>query len=87
MQDISNKQELVIRNKSFVEIDGVNNIRSFDEESVLLESSAGKIAVEGEDLRIESLEKLTGRILICGRIRGVFYPDFKESKKMKGFFK
>ena len=87
MQDISNKQEMVIRNKSFVEIDGINNIRAFDEGSILLESSAGKIAIEGEDLRVESLEKLTGKILICGKIRGVFYPDFKETRKVKGFFK
>ena len=87
MQDTGSKQEIVIRNRSFVEIDGVNNIRSFDDESVLLESSAGKIVVEGEELRIESLEKLTGKILICGKIKGVFYPDFKEMRKPKGFFK
>ena len=87
MQDTGSKQEIIIRNRSFVEIDGINNIRSFDDESVLLESSAGKIVVEGEELRIESLEKITGKILICGKIKGVFYPDFKELKRPKGFFK
>ena len=87
MQDTGSKQEIIIRNRSFVEIDGINNIRSFDDESVLLESSAGKIIVEGEELRIESLEKINGKILICGKIKGVFYPDFKELKRPKGFFK
>lgn len=51
---------------------GVKDIRGFDEESVSLDTSWGKICVEGEGLKIESLSKEDGRIFINGDIKGVF---------------
>ena len=65
-------------------IDGVVNIERFDDKGVSLLSSSGKIEVEGDELKIESLTRDDGVIIINGKIDGVFYA---KEHKAEGFFK
>ena len=81
------KQQIVISDRNRVEIDSTSSVRAFDEDGVLLDTSLGKIAIEGHELRIENFEKATGRILISGSIIGVFYIEKAEKKKGRGFLK
>ena len=78
------KQTIIVNDKSRVEIDGVNFVKSFDEDGVLLESSVGMISVEGRELRIENFEKSTTKILVVGNIQGVYYLENKDKKKGRG---
>ena len=64
-------------------MDGIINIERFDEKGVSLLSAAGKIEVEGDELKIESLCKDDGVIVINGRIDGIFYT---KEKVVKSFF-
>ena len=74
----------IIIGKSF-SMYGVSDIRGFDEGFVSLDTSLGKISIEGKDLKIESLSKEDGRIYVKGDICGVFLDS--ESEKNKGFIK
>ena len=65
-------------------LDGVVNIERFDERSVSLLSEVGKIEIEGDSLKIESLTKENGVVVVSGRIDGVFY---QKDLKSEGFFK
>lgn len=67
---------------------GVEDIRGFDEGYVSLDTSSGKISVEGERLKIESLSKEDGHIYISGNVSGVFCDVEKNAKKgiMKRLF-
>lgn len=80
-------QEIVIKDKSRVEIDSVLSVRSFDEDGIVVESSLGLVSVEGRGLRIENFEKSTTRILVTGNIIGVFYLENKDKKKGRIAFK
>ena len=71
---------LIIKEKSNVKIDGVENVLSFDESYVSLMTVSGKIIIEGENLKIESLTKDNGEILICGKISGALYEEQKAAK-------
>lgn len=84
MQD---KQQILISNRNSVEIDNTSSVRAFDEDGVVLDTSLGKIAVEGHELKIENFEKATGRILITGSITGVFYLEKSDKKKGRGLLK
>ena len=79
-------QQVVITDKNRLEMDCVICVRAFDEEGVLLETSLGKISVEGRELKIENFEKASGKILISGSIIGVFYLEKTEKKKGRGLF-
>ena len=77
------KQNLVIKNKEYLELDSVNSIESFDEEYLELDTNLGVVAVEGKGLKIEALEQENGRIVVKGEINGVFY---KQQKISRGIF-
>lgn len=84
---MKDNQEIVIKDKSNVEINSVTAVRSFDEDGIVVESSLGLISVEGGGLKIENFEKSTTRILVTGNIYGVFYLENKDKKKGRGVFK
>lgn len=69
--------------KSFT-MSGVHDIAGFDGEYILLETSLGKISIEGNELKIESLSKENGEIFITGDISGVYATPEREKKV--GFF-
>ena len=85
MSDVKDKSYmLTIRNRDRLELDGVINVEGFGEEYLILSTALGELTVEGSDLKIESLTKENGEILIIGKINGLFY---KEDRTEKGFFK
>ena len=77
-------QKIVITDRTHLEIDSVTSVRAFDEDGVLLDSSLGRISVEGRELKIENFEKATGKILVTGSISGIFYLEKMEKKKGRG---
>ena len=82
--DIGSKEKSVIINiGSSVSMYGVKDIRGFEDGFISLDTSSGKINVEGNGLKIESLTKEDGHIYISGNVSGVFCDT--ESVKGKGF--
>ena len=79
------KQVLTVINGEVMTLNGVNNILRFDEGTVTLQTSRGRIVVEGEGLVIESLDKSGGDILIKGSIGGVY--RYEEPEEKPGLFK
>ena len=71
---------LIIKERTCAKIDGVENVLGFDESYVSLMTVAGKIIFEGQDLKIESLTKDNGEIVICGKISGALYEEQKSAK-------
>ena len=67
-----------------IEITGVKDVVSFDENGVVLETVCGSMAVEGEALRVTTLELTEGRVSVEGRIIGVYYFD-STPKPQKGW--
>jgi sporulation protein YabP len=59
---------------------GVMNISSFDEENISLDTESGKVFIEGNDLKIISLNE-NGEIFVDGNISGVFVSENKPIKK------
>ena len=74
------KQVLTVTDRRILRLGGVSFVHSFDEESVTLSTADGRVGVEGHDLKIESLTKETGEIVIVGSVEGVFFSDKKDDK-------
>lgn len=80
--------KLTVENKRSVTLNGVESVLGFDESYVSLESSYGRIIIEGEGMKIESLSKENGEIYIVGNISAVYFADEKEKSGMlKRLFK
>ena len=77
-------QTLCLKDRAVLELDGVVNVESFTEDALTLATRAGGVSVEGSNLKIEDLSKGDGKILVTGKIDGIFYLDSGEEKR--GFF-
>lgn len=79
---------LTVKERNRLSLNGVSNIESFDEGYITLETSDGRICIEGQGLKIESLSREGGEIQITGKIMGVFYSDKKKNTgRFSGLFK
>ena len=68
-----------------IRIDGVSDVISFDEGGAMLETTCGRMAIEGENLHVTVLNITDGKVEIDGKINGVYYIDNKPVAK-RGLF-
>ncbi len=71
---------LVIQERQNAELTGILDVESYQETGILLVSSLGEIAIEGNELKIESFSVETGRIRINGHIGGLYYNDREKNR-------
>ena len=77
--------EFFVRSRSHVDITGVREVLSFDDSSVVLVTSCGEMAVEGQELRVGTLDTDRGIVAVDGNIASVYYVE-NSSKKRRGWF-
>ena len=74
-------------NREKVELTGVIKILNLNSEEFLLETTLGKVFVEGKDLEMNKIEQELGNLTITGIIDTITYNDkAKEEKKKESFF-
>ena len=75
-------QNLVLENRQKLSISGVNDVLSFDDQVVVLETELGLLTVKGENLRVNKLSIDTSEVVLEGEISYLAYTD-KDSEKNK----
>ena len=76
-------QNLILENRGKLSISGVNDVLSFDDQTVMVETELGLLTVKGEGLRINKLSIDTSEVIVEGDISYLAYSD-KEMEKNKG---
>lgn len=69
---------MTLKNRTEMTCDGVMSILGLDENYLRLEINEGQIEILGKCLKIETMSKETGKIVIVGEIDAF---EFKENKK------
>ncbi|MBQ8005845.1 MAG: sporulation protein YabP [Clostridia bacterium] len=77
--------DITIKSRGHMELSGVENVVSFDEETVCLETVMGEMIIEGEELHVSALNTEKGTVLLLGKINGLYYNTVKSESK-KSFF-
>ncbi len=75
-----------IRSRTHMDITGVSEVSSFDENTVVLITNCGEMTLEGQDFRIGTLDTEQGLVSVDGKISALYYSD-GSSKKRRGFFR
>ena len=76
------RQKLVLIDRHSLTIDSVRNIDALGDDYVELSSDAGRITVEGSELRIEELNHEKGIVSIIGRVDIITYKNEKKSSSL-----
>ncbi|KZZ86535.1 MULTISPECIES: sporulation protein YabP [Bacillaceae] len=83
---VPENHDLVMKGRKLLEITGVKEVESFDNEEFLLDTVMGALAVRGENLQMQNLDVDKGIVSIKGRILDIVYLDEQHAEKAKGFF-
>ena len=76
--------EIKLIGRSEMSVSGVEEVLSFDEESVHLKSCDGELFIEGSNIKIGALDTQNGTVFLCGMISAIYYSG--EGNEKKSFF-
>lgn len=79
-------QNLVLENREKLSISGVNDVLSFDDQIVILETQLGLLTIKGENLRINKLSIDSEEVVIEGEINNLAYSEKDMERKGSGSF-
>lgn len=89
MEDKRGEYTLSLVNREMLQINGVNNVVSYDEAEILIQTVLGVLVVKGEGLHITNLNLEDGKLAVEGYINKLEYQEDKGAKlrdKSKGIF-
>ena len=72
-------QNVIIESRKKLNISGVRQVISFDDETVLLDTLLGRMTIKGENVKIESFNSSTGDLVAVGTIHAVVYMAGENS--------
>lgn len=75
-------QNLILENRSKLNISGVLDVLSFDDQVIIVETELGLLTIKGENLRINKLSIDTSEVIVEGDISYMAYSN-KETEKGK----
>jgi len=75
---------IIMENRETLNVSGVNEVDSFDEQTVSLFTELGGLTVEGEQLQIQKFSVETGELTVSGNISRLSYSD--QLAKNQSFF-
>lgn len=78
------KQNVYMENRKKLEVSGVMDVDSFDEENVMLCTENGMLNIKGSQLKINKLSVESGEVTVEGEINSLLYTD--DEPKFKGSF-
>ena len=73
-------QNLLLENRKKLNVSGVNDVLSFVDQVVIVDTELGLLTVKGENIRITKLSLDTAEVVIEGEISSLTYSDNKQDK-------
>lgn len=78
---------IIMENRKFLSISGVNDVLAFDDNQIILSTQMGEMQIKGINLHINKLNVETGELSMDGSIYAIVYNDeLNQSHKKQGFF-
>lgn len=83
-ETLRQNSNIIIENRKQVNISGVKECISFDDETVILETILGNLTLKGEKLHIINFDTKLGDFSLEGRICAVAYTSAQNSGSFFG---
>jgi sporulation protein YabP len=78
--------DVIMRGRKLLDITGVKQVESFDNEEFILETVMGFLSIRGQNLQMKNLDVEKGIVSIKGKVFDLVYVDDQSGDKAKGFF-
>ena len=77
-------QNIVLENREKLNVTGINDVFSFDDQIIIIETELGLLTIKGEELKINKLSLDTSDFIVEGRIDSLNYSNQEASSNKKG---
>lgn len=74
------KSNIILENRKKLTLTGVEEVISFDDEKILLNTNLGFLTIKGSELKMNKLDVQNGDVIVTGIITSIIYSG-KELKK------
>lgn len=78
----SKKSTMTLENRNRLVLSGVVEVVSFDDRTIILDTTLGTLTIKGQDLKMQKLDVQNGEVIIIGFVNSCIYTT-TESKKEK----
>lgn len=75
-------QELTLTNRERIRTTGVQQVVSFDEQEIVLETGIGNLILKGDGMHITHLDLTSGELIVEGLITSLEFSE-ERGKKIK----
>ena len=73
--------EIYLKHRREMNINGVKDVDSFDDGMTVLQTTDGELTVEGEGLKIGTLDTDRGIVTVSGKINAIYYSNDDGAEK------
>ena len=77
-------QNIIVEDRENMTVTGVEQVESFNENTIVLTTIKGGMIIKGEDLNISKLNLDDGNVKIQGKINGINYSNKETPKNIMG---
>ena len=70
-----------LENRRKMLLTGVNEVLSFNDEKIILNTVLGKLNIKGQNLKMNKLDVKNGDVIVDGYITSLLYNNKKDKKK------
>ena len=77
---------VIMEDRHVLNVSGVSDIDSFDEQTVVIFTELGELTVKGSELHINRLTLEAGELTVEGEIDALIYSSRQPAKDGGGFF-
>lgn len=78
---INSFQNIVLENREKLNITGILDVFSFDDQIIIVETELGLLTIKGNDLKINKLSIDTSDFIVDGKINSLTYSDSETNIK------
>ena len=86
MENITKMQNVILENRNRLNITGVEDVLSFDEETITALTTLGLLIIKGNDLHLNQFSLDSTELSVEGEISLLQYNDKQMSKKGENLF-
>ena len=88
-ENIQNKtsHEISLKNRKMLTVSGVEDVDSFDDTTIKLNTVCGELIIDGSGLKITVLDTSKGDVAVEGNVQAINYYDKKTGAKRSIFGK
>lgn len=80
------KGNITLENRKKMTLTGVEEVISFDDEKILLNTKLGVLTIKGQNLKMNKLDVQNGDVMINGEIYYIVYSGKEIKKEKEGIF-